>query len=101
MKGVFETAEINIFRRVVRVNLEVQAGGGVDSGDYVSLYQIIDRGQPVLIGEPIKGKTVGTQVLTETNITGSNLKLRIESKVTASDEFFDLDNLKVEDDVRL
>ena len=52
----------------------------------------------MLIGEPIKGKTAGTQVLTETNIIGSKLKLRIESKVTASDEFFYLDNLKVEDD---
>jgi len=100
-EGVFETAEINISSRAVRVSLEVQAGGGVDSGDYVRFYQIIDGGQSVLIGEPIKGKTAGTQVLTETNITGSKLKLRIESKVTASDEFFYLDNLRVEDGERL
>ena len=58
----------------------------------------MDGGQPVLIGEPIKGKIGGTQVLKETNIIGNKLKLRIESKVTASDEFFYLDNLKVEDD---
>jgi len=95
-EGVFETAEIILSRGTHKVSLEVQTGGGVDSGDYVRLYRILDEGSPVLIGEPIKGKTTGTQVIQGSNISGSRLKLRIVSKVSASDEFFFLDNLKVE-----
>ena len=95
-EGVFDTAEIAIQGRPVKVSLEVQAAGGVDAGDYVRLYKLVDGGPPVQIGETIKGKRAGTQVLEEEKITGRRLKLRIVSKVSASDEFFYLDNLKVE-----
>ena len=94
--GVLETAEIRLPSRGVKVSLEVQAGGGVDSGDSVRFYQIVDGGEPRLIGEPIKGKFTGTRVLQATKITGRTLKLRIESKVSSDDEYFFFDNLKVE-----
>lgn len=93
-EGVFETAEIQITGHPVRVSLDVQPAGGVDDGDYVRLYKIVDGTKPVLIGKPVKGKD-GHQTIEGANITGSKLKLRIVTKVSASDEFFYLDNLKV------
>ena len=95
-EGVFETAEISIPGGSVKVSLEVQAGGGSDSGDYVRFYKIVDGGRPEQIGREIKGGFTGTQMLEGSNITGKKLKLRITAKVSASDEYFYFDNLKVE-----
>jgi hypothetical protein len=49
----------------------------------------------VLIGEQI-GNLTGTNTMRGTNITGGKLKLRIETNVSASDEYYYFDNLKVE-----
>ncbi|MCX6854306.1 MAG: hypothetical protein NTV80_05310, partial [Verrucomicrobia bacterium] len=94
-EGVFETADIRLSGKSVKVSLEVQSSGGVDSGDSVRFYQIVDGAQPKQIGETIKGKTDGVITLQATGITGSKLKLRIVSKVSATDEFFYFDNLQV------
>jgi hypothetical protein len=48
----------------------------------------------VQIGSTITGAFIGT--LMGTNITGNKLKLKIETAVSATDEFYYLDNLKVE-----
>lgn len=97
-EGVFETAEIILASGKHQISLEVQTGGGVDSGDYVRCYQIVDGAAPVLIGEPIKGRTDGVKMLQATHITGKRLKLRIVSKVSASDEFIFFDNIQVKPD---
>ncbi len=94
-EGVFETAEISLSGSPVKVSLQVQASGGVDSGDSVRFYQIVDGAEPKQIGETIKGKTDGVITLQAADITGSKLKLRIVSKVSATDEFFYFDNLQV------
>ena len=95
-EGVFETAEISIAGGSFRVSLEVQGEGGLDSGDYVRFYKIVDDGPPVLIGPQIVGAVTGTQTLVGTNLTGSKLKLRIATKVTFSNEYYYFDNLAVE-----
>ena len=92
VEGVFETAEINIPGGSVKASLDVQSQG-VDSSDYVRFYKIVDGGSPVLINQ---GNITGTTTFAGTNITGSKLKLRIIARVSASDEFYFLDNLKVE-----
>ncbi len=92
VEGVFETAEINIPGGSVKVSLDVQSQG-VDTSDYVRFYKIVDGGSPVLINQ---GNITGTTTFAGTNITGSKLKLRIIARVSASDEFYFLDNLKVE-----
>jgi uncharacterized repeat protein (TIGR02543 family) len=94
-EGVVETAPINIPGGSVKVSLQVQAAGGVDSGDYVRFYKIVDGGAKVLIAQQA-GVFSGTNTMVGTNIVGSNLKLRIEASVTASDEYYFMDNLKVE-----
>ena len=101
-EGVFETAELSIAGGSVEVSLEVQAAGGLDAGsnpDYVQFYKIVDGGQPELIGREIQGGFAGTQVLAATGITGDKLKLRIATKVSASDEYYYFDNLAVKDEV--
>jgi uncharacterized repeat protein (TIGR02543 family) len=94
-EGVLETASINISSGSVRVSLDVQAAGGLDSGDYVKFYKIVDGSGKVLIGQQI-GNVTGTNTLVGTNIVGTTLKLRIEASVSASDEYYFLDNLRVE-----
>ena len=89
-------AEISIPSGNVKVSLEVQAGGGLDDGDYVRFYKIVDGGEPVQIGQDNKGNFTGTKTLVGANITGKKLKLRIITKVSASDEYFFFDNLIVE-----
>ena len=99
-EGVLETGEIGIGGGSVRVSVEVQGQGGLDSSggslDYVRFYKIVDGGPPVLIGPEILGAVTGTQTLLGTSITGGKLKLRIETLVTATDEHYFFDNLKVE-----
>jgi len=92
-EGVFETAPVNISAGSVRASLEVQAAGGIDSGDYVRFYKIVNGGAKVLIAQQT-GNYFGTMV--GANIVGSNVKLRIETSVSASDEYYFFDNLKVE-----
>ena len=98
-EGVFETGEIAIGGGSVRASVEVQGQGGLDSSggnlDYVRFYQVVDGGSEVLIGE-ILGAVSGTQTLVGTGITGTMLKLRIRALVTSADEYYFLDNLKVE-----
>jgi uncharacterized repeat protein (TIGR02543 family) len=96
VEGVFETADINISGGSVKVSLDVQSGGGLDTGDYVKFYRIVDGGTPVQIGQTIISGFTGTNTLTATSITGSKVKLRILTKVSAGDEFYFFDNLKVE-----
>jgi hypothetical protein len=102
VEGVFETAEISIAGGSVKVSLEVQSAGNLEtgsSGDYIRFYQIVDGGQPVLIAPEIQGGITGTNTLMGMNITGGKLKLRIATKVSAADEYYYFDNLKVEDEV--
>jgi hypothetical protein len=95
-EGVFETGEIGIAGNNVKVSLDVSCEGGVDSGDYVRLFRIVDGGPAVQIDSSIVGKFTGTRTLVGSNITGRRLKLRVLTKVTASDEFYYLDNLRVD-----
>lgn len=96
IEGVFETADIDIPGGTVKVSLDVQSGGGLDSGDYVKFYGIVDGGTPVQIGQTIVSGFTGTNTLTATSISGSKVKLRILTRVSAGDEFYFFDNLKVE-----
>lgn len=94
VEGVFETAEISISGGSVKVSLEVQSQG-VDSADYMRFYKIVDGGAKVLINQQMGA---GTNTMVGTGITGSKLKLRIETKVSFGDEYYYFDNLKVEDE---
>lgn len=94
--GVFETAEIALPRGAVDVSLEVQSAGGLDSGDSVKFYIIVDGGKPELIGEEIQGSIDGTRILSQARINAKTIRLRIESEVSASDEFYFFDNLKLQ-----
>jgi len=71
-EGLFETTEISIPNGGVKVSLDVQAGGGLDSGDYVRFYKIVDGGEPVQIDQEIKGNFDGRKMLVGANITGKN-----------------------------
>jgi hypothetical protein len=67
--------------------------GGVDKGDYVRLYQILDGGKEKLIGE-IKGKPSEPAMIQGT-ANGKKLVLVIRAKVSSEDEALVIDNLKV------
>lgn len=95
-EGVFETAEIALPRGVVDVSLDVQSRGGLDSGDEVKLFIIVDGGKPELVDQEIKGSLNDSRTLSQTGIKGKTIKLRIESEVSASDEFYFFDNLKLQ-----
>jgi hypothetical protein len=95
-EGVFETAEIDISGSRVKVSLDLQASGALDGGDYLRLYKVVDGGRPTLVDRDIAGPFHGTNTLMEADITGRKLKLRIEAKVSSADEFYFVDNLKVE-----
>lgn len=92
-EGVFQTGEINIFSGPVNISLDIVPQGGVDSGDYVSLYQIVDGGKEQLIGE-IKGRDTVPTTLQGTAL-GQKLILILRAKVSSEDEVFILDNLTV------
>jgi hypothetical protein len=94
-EGVLETAPINISAGSVKASLQVQAAGGIDNSDYVRFYKIVDGGAKVLIAQQI-GNFTGTNTMLDTNIVGTNLKLRIEASVSASDEYYFMDNLRVD-----
>lgn len=95
-EGVFETADILIPNGSVKVSLDVRPDGGLDSGDFVEFHKMVDGGPPELVDRKIQGKSSGRQTLVGTGITGGKLRLRIVSGVSASDEFYYFDNLKVE-----
>ena len=95
VEGVSETAPINISGGSCKVSLEVQGADGLETADDVRFYQIVDGGAKVLIGKQIDD-VAGTKTMQGTNITGGNLKLRIETMVSADDEYYYFDNLKVE-----
>lgn len=54
-EGIYETAEIQIPVGRVNVSVEVQSSGGLDKGDYVQFYKVVDGGKPVRMGEEIRG----------------------------------------------
>jgi hypothetical protein len=92
-EGIFRTGEMDISPGPVDISLEVTTQGGVDNGDYVRLYQIVDGGSEKLIGE-LKGKQDKPAVLRGT-ARGRKLVLVIRAKVSSDDEVFLMDNLKV------
>lgn len=94
-EGVFETGDILIPNGSVKVSLDVQPDGGLDSGDFVQFFKVVDGGAPEPVGARIVGRLTRAQTLVGTNITGSRLRLRIVTEVSASDEFYYFDNLKV------
>jgi hypothetical protein len=92
-EGTFRTGKINISSGPVDISLDVTSQGGVDKGDYVRLYQIVDGGKEQLVGE-IKGK-LNAQASIQGTANGKNLTLVIRAKVSSNDEVFMMDNLKV------
>jgi hypothetical protein len=98
-EGVFETGEISISGGSVSISLDVQSAGAMESADYVQFYKIVDNGAPEQIGPTISGGITGTNTLIETNNMGNKLKLRILTRVSASDESYYFDNLKVENEI--
>ena len=95
-EGVFQTGEINIFSGPVNISLDIVPQGGVDSGDYVSLYQIVDGGKEQLIGEIKGSKGKQSEHATIQGTTnGKKLVLIIRSEVSSDDEVFLIDNLQV------
>ncbi|OYW71624.1 MAG: hypothetical protein B7Z37_27215, partial [Verrucomicrobia bacterium 12-59-8] len=92
-EGIFRTGEINITQSPVDISLDISSQGGVDKGDYVKLYQIVDGGTEKLIGE-IKGRQSHLSTMRGT-ATGKKLILIMRSKVSSDDEVFIIDNLKV------
>jgi uncharacterized repeat protein (TIGR02543 family) len=93
--GVFETAEVIIPSGKAGVSLDVQSSGGLDSGDSVKLFIIVDGGNPEQIGDEIKGLINGTRTISRDGIKAKSIKLRIETEVSASDEFYFMDNVKI------
>jgi len=92
-EGTFRTGEIDIASSPVDISLEITSQGGVDKGDYVRLYQILDGGKEKLIGE-IKGKPSEPAMIQGT-ANGKKLVLVIRAKVSSEDEALVIDNLKV------
>jgi len=92
-EGTFRTGEIELSSSPVDISLDVTSQGGVDQGDYVRLYQILDGGKEKLIGE-IKGKESDATSIRGT-ATGTKLVLVIRARVSSEDEVFVIDNLKV------
>lgn len=90
-EATLRTGEIKLDNQTVTISLDVTPQG-TDDRDYVRLYQIVDKGKEHLIGT-VKG-TGQTTTLTG-KATGNKLTLMIRAKVTANDEAFIMDNLKV------
>jgi len=93
-EGTYSTGEIDVSRGPVDISLDITSQGGVDNGDYVKLYQIVDGAKETLIGE-IKGKDKMPAMISGT-ASGKKLVLLIRSKVSSDDEVFMMDNVKVE-----
>jgi hypothetical protein len=77
----------------VDINLDITSQGGVDDGDYVRLYKIVDGGAEILV-DGIKGKQRDVKTIKGT-AQGKRLTLVIRAKVTSDDEIYSIDNLKV------
>ncbi len=92
-EGTLRTGEIDIASGPVNISLDVTSQGGVDDGDHVKLYQIVDGGKEQLIGG-IKGKDKMPAVISGT-ASGKKLVLIIRAKVSSEDEVFNIDNLSV------
>jgi hypothetical protein len=98
--GVFESNNIDISSAIVNVSLEVKSRGGLEANgrglDWVKAFKIVDGGSPALLTKGyVSGNTPSKIILSEDNITGSRLKLRIETRVTQSDEFYFIDNINI------
>jgi hypothetical protein len=93
--GVFETAELEIPEGGVCVSLDVKSTGALDKGDFVRFYQVVDGREPELPDQEVKGQVEGTRTLKKSGIVGKKIQLRIEAEVSASDEFYFLDELKI------
>jgi len=91
-EGVFRTGEIDISGGLVKLSLQVRSLGGVDNGDYVRFYKIVDGEAETLVGE-IKGKQNDLTTL-EGTAEGKRLTLVIRVKVSSDDEIYFMDNLK-------
>jgi Divergent InlB B-repeat domain len=95
--GVFETGDIDIQGAKVTISLEVQSKDGLDTGknaDFVKLYKVVDGGAPELIDE-VSGAVDGIRLMKGTQSTGSNLRLKIETRVNSEGEFYSFDRLSV------
>jgi hypothetical protein len=92
-EGVFRSGEIDISTGPVSISLDTWSRGGVDNGDYVRLYQIVDGGKETLVGE-IKGNHSDVTPIKGT-AEGNRLTLVIRAKVSSDDEVYVMDNLKV------
>ncbi|MFC1653052.1 hypothetical protein ACFL3F_04965 [Planctomycetota bacterium] len=66
---------------------------GLDGSDYVKLYKIVDGGDEMFVGS-MKDKSEDPSTLKGTAV-GKNLVLIVRAKVTADDEFYYIDNLRV------
>ena len=87
----------------VAISLDVSGSSGLDNGqDYVKLYAIVDGGDPMIL-DSIDAYThngVGIAVgevatLSGSGISGSTLQIVITAFLSASSEFYYMDNLSV------
>lgn len=96
----FETNNIDISGARVNVSLQVNSRGGLEAYgrrlDWVKAFKIVDGNSPVLLTKGyVSGALTGKAILSEDNIIGSRLKLRIETRVSQSDEYYFIDNIKI------
>ena len=109
--GEFTSEVIDISSGPVAISMDVAPSTGIDDGqDYVKLYAIIDGGDPVLLdsidGEFLHGLG-GTALamgdgapaefgqLSGGGLSGSTLQILIKTYLSASSEFYWMDNLSV------
>lgn len=93
--GVLTTGVMNIANKSVTVSLDLVSQGALETNqDYIRFYKKVNGGAEVLIGEK-KGNQTAT-VISGTAITGNTLQLVIRGFVSASDEYYYLDNLQVQ-----
>lgn len=92
--GVLTTGVIDISAGKVAVSMDLLSQGNLESNqDYVKLFKKVNGGSEVLIGEKWGNQTATT--ITDTGISGNTLQLVVRTYVSASDEYFYLDNLSI------
>lgn len=102
-EGVFTSSVIDISGGSVNLSLSVQGAGGLDASggslDYVRWYIKINGGPETLIKQ-VSGALAAT-TWTTNGITGTSLQIVIRALVTASDEFYYLDDLRITNIARI